>query len=69
MMNIREYFNNLYNNATTEEEWLAVMEQETAVYYEEEDLEEWARVHNVDLTAMADNEFTVLQYWGWDFEE
>lgn len=68
MMNIREYFDNLYNNATTDEAFEAVMEYETSVY-ELEDLEVWASEHQVDLTAMGPHGITVLQYWAWDFED
>ena len=74
MMNIREYFNNLYNKTTTTEEWEAVMEYEEATYemFEEdtmENVELWAQQCNVDLQATQ----TVLgipelvtTLWAWD---
>ena len=68
MINIREYFNNLYATATTEEAFEEVMEYESSVY-DLEDLETWASEHQVDLTAMGPHGITVLQYWAWDFED
>lgn len=68
MMNIREYFDNLYKTATTDEAFDAVMEYENSVY-ELDDLEEWAAAHNVDLTAVGAHGILVVQYWGWDFED
>ena len=68
MMNIREYFDNLYKTATTDEAFDAVMEYENSVY-ELDDLEEWATAHNVDLTAVGAHGILVVQYWGWDFED
>ena len=68
MMNIRECFDNLYKNATTDEAFDAVMEYENSVY-ELDDLEEWAATHNVDLTAVGAHGILVVQYWGWDFED
>lgn len=68
MMNINEYFQNLYMNTKTEEEFEAVMEEENKVY-EMENLEAWAKEHNVDLTAMGKHGITELQYWAWNFED
>ena len=62
MMNIKEYFDNLYMTATTDEEWEKINEYEHSVY-------EWAETHNIDLTAMGANGITILQSWAWDFED
>ena len=69
MMNIREYFQNLYNATTSEIEWNAVAEYEQSVYDMEEGFEDWATAHNIDLSAMGAHEITILQYWAWDFED
>ena len=69
MMNIREYFQNLYNATTSETEWDAVAEYEHSVYEMEEGFEDWATAHNIDLFAMGAHGITVLQYWAWDFED
>jgi hypothetical protein len=69
MMNIREYFNNLYNNATTEVEFERVSDYEYSVYEMGDGFEKWAKANNVDLTAMGPHGITVLQYWAWDFED
>lgn len=69
MMNIREYFQNLYNATTTEAEWDAVADYEQSVYDMEEGFEDWAQENNVDLTAMGAHGIAVLQYWAWDFED
>lgn len=74
MMNIREYFNNLYNKATTTEEWEAVMEYEEATYemFEEdtmENVELWAQQCNVDLQAtqtVLGTPELVTTLWAWD---
>lgn len=74
MMNIREYFNNLYNKATTIEEWEAVMEYEEATYemFEEdtmENVELWAQQCNVDLQAtqtVLGTPELVTTLWAWD---
>ena len=68
MMSIKEYFENLYKNAKTEEEFFAVMDEEIDTY-ETEDLETWAKEHNVDLTIMGKHGITELQYWAWNFED
>lgn len=67
-MSIKEYFENLYKNAKTEEEFFAVMDEEIDTY-ETEDLETWAKEHNVDLTIMGKHGITELQYWAWNFED
>ena len=69
MMNIREYFQNLYNATTSETEWDAVAEYEHSVYEMEEGFEEWATAHNIDLSAMGAHGISILQYWAWDFED
>ena len=69
MMNIREYFEDLYKNTTTETEWFVVMRYEDTVYDMEEGFEEWAEERNIDLEAMGPHGITVLQYWAWDFED
>ena len=74
MMNIREYFNNLYNKANTTEEWEAVMEYEEATYemFEEdtmENVELWAQQCNVDLQAtqtVLGTPELVTTLWVWD---
>ena len=74
MMNIREYFNNLYNKANTTEEWEAVMEYEDATYemFEEdtmENVELWAQQCNVDLQAtqtVLGTPELVTTLWAWD---
>ena len=69
MMNIREYFDNLYMTATTNEEWEKINEYEYSIYEMEEGFEKWAEEHNIDLTAMGAHGITILQYWAWDFED
>lgn len=70
MMNIREYFNNLYDDAITDMDFEKVSDYEYSVYnMEEEDFEEWANSHNIDLTAIGAHGITILQYWTWDFED
>jgi len=69
MMNICEYFNNLYKNVKNEAEWGAVNEYEYSVYEMEEGFEEWAKKNNIDLTAMGAHGITILQYWAWNFED
>lgn len=74
MMNIKEYFNNLYNNTTTTEEWEAVMEYEEATYemFEQgadEEVELWAKQCNVDLQAtkvVLGMPTPVVTLWVWD---
>lgn len=71
MMNIREYFNSLYNATTTEEEWDKVSQYEEEVYElsqgdEETAFEEWANKHNVDLLSMGQDNTLVVTYWCWD---
>lgn len=69
MMNIKEYFDNLYKTATTDEEWEKINEYEHSVYEMEEGFEEWAEEHNIDLTAMGTHGISILQYWAWNFED
>ena len=69
MMNIKEYFDNLYMTATTDKEWEKINEYEHSVYEMEEGFEEWAKEHNIDLTAMGNHGISILQYWAWDFED
>lgn len=69
MMNIKEYFDNLYKTATTDEEWEKINEYEQSVYDMEEGFEEWAGEHNIDLTAMGTHGISILQYWAWNFED
>lgn len=71
MINIRTYFNHLYDEARTEAEWEAVMEYETAIFYDiDDDFEQWAVEHDIDLTAVDDNTGeTYLQLWVWDMDE
>lgn len=71
MMNIREYFNSLYNATITEEEWDKVSQYEEEVYElsqgdEETAFEEWANKHNVDLLSMGQDNTLVVTYWCWD---
>ena len=63
MMNIKEYFDNLYKTATTDEECEKIYEYERSVYEMEEGFGEWAKEHNIDLTAMGANGIPILQYW------
>lgn len=71
MINIRTYFNRLYDEARTEAEWEAVMEYETAIFYDvDDDFEQWAVEHDIDLTAVDENTGeTYLQLWAWDMDE
>lgn len=70
MTNIKEYFNNLYNNAKTDKEWDAITDYETKVYEMEEGFKEWANKNNIDLTATdSKTGETILQHWAWDMEE
>ena len=68
MMTIREYFDNLRNATTTEEEYEAVCDMEQALYDDEEvDYEEWAEANGVDLSAVdASTGETVFTLWCWD---
>ena len=69
MMNIKEYFDNLYMTAPTDKEWEKINEYEHSVYEMEEGFKEWAEEHNIDLTAMGNHGISILQYWAWDFED
>lgn len=69
MMNIREYFDTLRNEARTDEEWHEVCEFEETIYRcMEEDFEDftmWAVENGIDLSIMDCGE-TVLTWWAWD---
>ena len=68
MMNIREFFQNLYDNAQDDFQFDEVVNYENAVYdKDDEDFEEWARENNIDLTARDERtgELVVI-LWGWD---
>lgn len=69
MMNIKEYFDNLYMTAPTDKEWEKINEYEHSVYEMEEGFKEWAEEHNIDLIAMGNHGISILQYWAWDFED
>lgn len=74
MMNIREYFKNLYTKANTDEEWFAVEEYETATWEmfqegTEEEIELWASKCNVDLSAtkvVLGTPELITTLWAWD---
>lgn len=71
MMNIRTYFDNLYKNAITDEDFDAITEYEQEVY-EMDDLTDWAEENGVDLTATErvwSQDILVLQLWAWEFED
>ena len=69
MMNIREYFDTLRNEARTDDEWWEVCEYETTIYHcmeaDPDDFTMWAIENEIDLTAMDCGE-TVLTWWAWD---
>ena len=68
MMNIREYFDNLYNLTNTEYEFDEIVELEYAVYeMDEDDFEIYCSEHNIDLTARDERTGElVVTLWGWD---
>lgn len=70
MTNIRTYFANLYDATKTEAEWEAVMEYETAIFYDvDDDIEQWAVEHDIDLTAVDEaTGQTYFQLWAWDID-
>lgn len=69
MMNICEYFNNLYNEAATGIEFDAILDHEIEVHDMEDGFEEWAAAHNIDLTIVnPQTGITYLQHWDWDFD-
>lgn len=72
MKNIKEYFNNLYKAATTDEKWEKINEYETTVFnMENEEFFKWAEENEIDLNAKEKEEdkYTALTYWCWDMEE
>lgn len=74
MLNIREYFDNLYKNANTDEEWDNVMEYENSVYemannVDSDDFDNWLIANNIDTEAtemVCNRPVKVLTLWGWD---
>ena len=68
MKNIREYFDNLRNLTTTEEEFDNVLELENTVYeMDDDDFETYCSEHDIDLTARDERTGElVLTLWGWD---
>lgn len=71
MMNIRTYFNRLYDICVNEHEWELIMDYEEEVFEKSaEDLQYWANEEEVDLTAVDENTGeTYLQLWVWDMDE
>ena len=72
-MTIREYFNNMYDAATTDEEFDEVNELERVMYNvlidNEDDFTTWAIEEGIDLTAteiIMGEEYLVLTTWCWD---
>ena len=69
MMNIREYFENLYTLAGLDDDKFdEVVELENEVYeMEDENFETWAQVNNIDLSARDEKtgELVVI-LWSWD---
>lgn len=67
MMNIREYFHNLYQQAGMDEnKFNKVVELENEMYeMNDEDFETWAQMNNVDLSAVDAGEL-VVSLWSWD---
>lgn len=68
MMNIREYFDNLRNLTTNEEEFDNVLELENTVYeMDDEEFESYCRDNDIDLTV-RDNRTgeLVVTLWCWD---
>jgi hypothetical protein len=69
MMNIREYFENLYKLAGLDDgKFDEVSELENEVYeMDDEDFETWAQVNNIDLSARDERTGElVVTLWGWD---
>lgn len=68
MMNIREYFDNLRNLTTTEEEFDNVLELETTVYeMDDEEFESYCDENDIDLTVRDDRTGElVVTLWSWD---
>lgn len=68
MMNIREYFDNLRNLTTTEEEFDNVLELENTVYeMDDEEFESYCDENGIDLTVRDDRTGElVVTLWSWD---
>ena len=68
MMNIREFFENLYNNAQNDFQFDEVVNYENAVYdKDDKDFEEWARENDIDLTVRDKRTGElVVTLWSWD---
>lgn len=68
MMNIREYFDNLRNLTTNDEEFDNVLELENTVYeMDDEEFETYCRENGIDLTVRDDRTGElVVTLWGWD---
>ena len=69
MMNIREYFENLYKLAGLDDDKFdKVSELENEVYeMDDEDFETWAQVNNIDLSARDEKTGElVATLWSWD---
>lgn len=68
MMNIREFFQNLYDNAQDDFQFDEVISYENNVYeMDDEDFETWAQMNGVDLTARDERTGElVVTLWGWD---
>lgn len=68
MMNIREFFQNLYENAQDDFQFDEVVSYENNVYeMDDEDFETWAQMNDVDLTARDERTGElVVTLWGWD---
>ena len=76
MMNINEYFDNLFSNARDDEEFDEVLEIERVMYRVLDtnwlDFENWAHEEGIDLTArrmVGNHEELELTIWGWDMAE
>ena len=69
MMNIREYFEELYKQAgLNEDEFDKVLELEQEVYeMDDESFERWAIENDIDLTARDEHmQELIVTLWGWD---
>lgn len=68
MMNIREYFDNLRNLTTTEEEFDNILELENTVYkMDDEEFESYCDENGIDLTVWDDRTGElVVTLWSWD---
>jgi len=69
MMNIREYFDNLYKLAgLDDDEFDEVVEQENTVYeMDEDEFESFCSEHDIDLTVRDEHTGElVVTLWSWD---